>query len=72
MAHDPGITFEYSVSIDVLGALVEKVTGQRFEQFLRERIFEPVGMNDTGFSVEEAKRNRLAKLYEHDSSGKSL
>jgi CubicO group peptidase (beta-lactamase class C family) len=70
LAHDPGTKFEYSVSIDVLGALVEKVSGQPFEQFLRERILEPLGMKDTGFSVEPAKRNRLAKLYEHDASGK--
>ena len=40
----------------------------RFEQFLRGWILEPLGMNDTGFSVEPAKRNRLAKLYEHDAS----
>ena len=70
LAHDPGTKFEYSVSIDVLGALVEKVSGQPFEQFLRARILEPLGMKDTGFSVEPAKRNRLAKLYEHDASGK--
>jgi CubicO group peptidase (beta-lactamase class C family) len=70
LAHDPGTKFEYSVSIDVLGALVEKVSGQPFEQFLRERILQPLGMKDTGFSLEMAKRNRLAKLYEHDASGK--
>jgi CubicO group peptidase (beta-lactamase class C family) len=70
LAHDPGTTFEYSVSIDVLGALVEKVSGQPFEEFLRERIFDPLEMKDTGFSVEPAKRNRIAKIYEHDASGK--
>ncbi len=69
LAHDPGTTFEYGASIDVLGAVVEKVSGKPFEQFLRERIFEPLGMKDTGFSVETEKRSRLAKTYEHDANG---
>jgi CubicO group peptidase (beta-lactamase class C family) len=70
LVHDPGTTFEYSVSIDVLGAVVEKVSGQPFEQVLRERIFEPLGMKDTGFSVEPAKRDRLAKTYKPGADGR--
>jgi CubicO group peptidase (beta-lactamase class C family) len=69
LAHDPGTTFEYGASVDVLGAVVEKVSGKPFEEFLRERIFQPLEMKDTSFTVETAKRNRLAKTYEHDSKG---
>ena len=53
----------------MLGAIVEKVSGQPFEQFLRERILDPLEMKDTGFSVEPTKRSRLAKIYQHDASG---
>jgi len=47
----PGTAWNYSVSIDVLGYLVEKLSGQSFGEFLRTRLFEPLGMNDTGFWV---------------------
>ncbi len=51
LAYEPGERFTYSVSIDVLGALVEKVSGRPFGEFLEERLFRPLGMKDTGFSV---------------------
>ncbi len=70
LAHEPGERFTYSVSIDVLGALVEKLSGRRFGEFLEERLFRPLGMKDTGFSVPEAKQARLAKTYERGEDGK--
>jgi len=70
LAHEPGERFDYGVSIDVLGALVEKVSGKPFGAFLEERVFRPLGMKDTGFSVPEAKQSRLAKIYEKDKDGK--
>jgi CubicO group peptidase (beta-lactamase class C family) len=70
LAFEPGERFNYSVSIDVLGALVEKVSGRPFGEFLEERLFRPLGMTDTGFSVPEAKRARLAKTYEKGEDGK--
>ena len=70
LAHEPGDRFDYGVSIDVLGALVERVSGRSFGAYLEERIFRPLGMKDTGFSVPPEKQARLAKIYERDKDGK--
>ena len=51
LAYQPGEGWVYSVSVDIQGYLVEKLSGQPFAEFLRERIFEPLGMNDTAFFV---------------------
>lgn len=59
----PGEYWSYSVSIDVLGYLVEKISGQAFGEFLRTRIFEPLAMNDSGFSVPAGKRERFVSCY---------
>ena len=59
----PGERWNYSVSIDVLGYLVQKLSGQSFGEFLRARIFEPLSMRDTAFSVPSAKLDRLASCY---------
>ena len=69
LAHEPGERFTYGVSTDVLGALVEKVSGRSLAEFMEERIFRPLGMKDTGFGVPEAKRGRLAKVYEKSPDG---
>ena len=70
LKHQPGDTFTYGVNQDVLGALIERVSGQRFGVFLEERIFRPLRMKDTGFTVSEDKMNRLAKTYKHGEDGK--
>lgn len=57
---EPGKRYHYSVAYDILGAVVEKISGQRLDVFFRERIFEPLEMNDTFFSVPQEKRSRLA------------
>jgi CubicO group peptidase (beta-lactamase class C family) len=59
----PGSEWNYGVSTDVLGRLVEVVSGQPLDVFLRERIFEPLGMTDTDFHAAEADHDRLAALY---------
>lgn len=69
LAHEPGERFTYGISTDVLGALVEKVSGRSLVEFLEERIFGPLGMKDTAFGVPEAKRGRLAKVYEKGPDG---
>jgi CubicO group peptidase (beta-lactamase class C family) len=63
LAHQPGEGWTYGLSHDVLGRLIEVVSGQRFDAFLREHIFAPLDILDTSFSVPEAKRNRLATVY---------
>jgi CubicO group peptidase (beta-lactamase class C family) len=59
----PGTAWNYSHSTDVLGYLVGKISGQPFDHFLRENIFAPLGMNDTGFDVPESKQGRFAACY---------
>jgi CubicO group peptidase (beta-lactamase class C family) len=63
LLNQPGTRWHYSVSMDVLGRLVEAVSGQAFDRFLAERIFEPLGMPDTSFYVPAGKADRLAALY---------
>ena len=64
----PGAAFNYSLSTDVLGRLVEVASGQPFDAFLRERIFTPLGMTDTSFVVPDAKWSRLATVYSPDGA----
>ena len=70
LKHQPGDAYTYGVNMDVLGALVERVSGKTFGAFLEERLFGPLAMEDTGFDVPEAKRYRLAKTYKHGRDGK--
>jgi CubicO group peptidase (beta-lactamase class C family) len=63
---EPGAEWNYSVSTDVLGRVIEVVSGQSLDEFFAERIFAPLGMTDTGFSVSEADSARLTALYFHD------
>ncbi len=64
--YHPGTRFHYSVATDVLGAIVEKISGQPLDEFYRQRIFEPLGMNDTYFNVPEEKLDRLATNHGWD------
>ncbi|MEV6978758.1 serine hydrolase domain-containing protein [Kitasatospora sp. NPDC093806] len=66
LMHQPGERWQYHISNDLLGVLVARVTGQSFETFLRERVFGPLGMADTGFHVSADKIDRLPPLYAPD------
>ena len=68
----PGESWNYSVSTDVLGYLVGKISGQPFERFLQERIFDPLGMVDTGFCVPPEKADRLPACYTLTPRGREL
>ena len=65
----PGEAWNYSVSTDVIGYLIGVISGKPFEQFLQERIFDPLGMNDTGFFVPPDKAHRLAACYSASPQG---
>ena len=65
----PGTVWQYGLSMDVLGRLVEVISGKTFDLFLEERIFEPLGMVDTAFFVPSDKKERLAVLYSPDKEG---
>lgn len=62
----PGEQWYYSVAVDIQGYIVEKLSGQRFGEFLDEKIFTPLGMHDTAFYVKEEDRNRFADVYRWD------
>jgi len=68
----PGEAWNYSVATDVIGYLIGKISGKPFEQFLKERIFDPLGMNDTDFFVPAAKAHRLAACYTAEKGGITL
>ena len=65
----PGEAWNYSVSTDVIGYLVDKISGKPFEQFLKDRILDPLGMNDTDFFVPKDKVHRFAACYSADPQG---
>lgn len=66
LAHDPGEHFTYSMNTDVLGRLIEVLSGQSVADFLSERIFEPLGMKDTYFRLPSDKVSRLVTLYTYN------
>src|SRR6266851_228107 len=63
MMHQPGEKWMYHTGSDVLGVLIARASGQPLEAFLQDRIFEPLGMKDTAFSVPASKLDRLATAY---------
>lgn len=65
----PGKRWVYGYSTDVIARIVEIVSDQKFDAFLRDRIFDPLDMNDTAFDVPEEKRERLAVLYKYAKDG---
>ena len=69
LVNQPGTKWRYSVATDVLGYLVQVVSGQPFDEFLRERIFAPLGMPDTAFYAPEEKLHRVATVYTARNGG---
>jgi CubicO group peptidase (beta-lactamase class C family) len=69
LLYHPGEKWVYSVSVDVQGVLIERVSGQSLDRFLRERLFEPLVMRDTGFHVPPEKRDRFVTNYSPDDNG---
>jgi CubicO group peptidase (beta-lactamase class C family) len=72
LLYQPGETWLYNLGSYVLGVLIARVTGRPFGDFLRERIFEPLGMRDTGFELPAAKRHRLAGCVGADAGAQGL
>ena len=65
LAYQPGSRWHYSLSIDVLAHLIEILAGQPLQDFLRERLLDPLGMSDTAFAVPAGKQHRLSAMYGH-------
>lgn len=68
LMHQPGEKWTYGLSVDVLGRLIEVLSGQSLDQFLQTRLFKPLGMNDTYFYLPADRQNRLARVYTEDST----
>lgn len=69
LAFQPGESWRYGISADILGAVVEAASGIRFGEFLKREFFEPLNMKDTDFSLDITKRDRLTKVYESTADG---
>ena len=72
LCFEPGTDFLYSMSHDVLGAVIEVVSGQKFSDYLKENIFEPLGLKTIGFTQKEKDLDRLCAQYEYDEESKTL
>ena len=69
LAYQPGSTWDYSNSTDVLGRVIEVVSGQKLSQYLKARLLDPLGMKDTSFYVAEPERQcRIAEPFDNDRS----
>jgi CubicO group peptidase (beta-lactamase class C family) len=69
LLYQPGTRWVYSVSMDIQGYIVEKLSGQALPDFVQQRVLGPLGMQDSGFFVPKEKRNRFATLYGTDQKG---
>jgi CubicO group peptidase (beta-lactamase class C family) len=72
LLYQPGTRWVYSLSVDIQGYLVQKLSGMPLADFMRQRIFQPLGMKDTGFYVPKDKWSRLAALYTGDKNGELI
>lgn len=70
LMHQPGEKWTYGLNTDLLGCLVEVISGMSLDKFFKTRIFEPLGMNDTYFTIPKEKANRLVSIYREDKDGK--
>ena len=66
---DPGDRWEYGISIDWIGKMVEAVSGQKLDRYFQDNIFGPLGMKDTGFQISPSMRSRLASVHQRDEKG---
>ena len=67
---DPGTRWEYGINIDFVGKAVEAVSGKRLDAYLRDHLFTPLGMSDTGFKISEAQRQRLVGMHARGADGR--
>ncbi len=72
LLYEPGTRWSYSVAVDIQGYLVQKLSGQKFGDYLKEHVFTPLGMNDTSFYVHPEQAARFADVYHWDKDQKKL
>ena len=66
---DPGTRWEYGINIDFVGKAVEAVSGKRLDAYLRDHLFTPLGMSDTGFKIGDSQRKRLVAMHARGEDG---
>jgi CubicO group peptidase (beta-lactamase class C family) len=71
LSFQPGKEWRYGPSVDILGYIIEKITGKGVDEVLQERLFEPLGMVDTGYVLPESKVERLVSTHKNDADGNS-
>jgi len=69
MMSDPGTRWEYGINIDFVGKAVEAISGKKLDAYLRDHLFTPLGMTDTGFKIGEAQRKRLVAMHQRGEDG---
>ena len=69
MLFDPGDRWEYGISVDWIGKMVETVSGQKLDRYFQDNIFGPLGIKDTSFKVSASQRARLASVHQRDDKG---
>ncbi len=72
LKHQPGSAWEYSVSVDVQGRLIEILSGKDLATFMRERVFEPLDMRDTGFRLADSQMDRFAQVYRQTKDKRAI
>jgi CubicO group peptidase (beta-lactamase class C family) len=72
LLYEPGSRWHYSIAVDLTGAVVERISGLSFDQFLKERIFDPLGMTDTFFAIPDEKYDRFLPNHRWDREGEAL
>jgi CubicO group peptidase (beta-lactamase class C family) len=70
LSFQPGKDWRYGPSVDIQGYLIEKLSGQGLDEFFAERLFEPLGMTDTGFWIPAEKGDRMVRIHKYDDNGK--
>ncbi|WP_339898709.1 serine hydrolase domain-containing protein [Paraglaciecola polaris] len=70
--HQPGTKWNYSIGTDIIGVLVERLSGQTLGEYFKQHIFNPLKMNDTGFYVPADKKDRLAQIYVINQQGQTV
>ena len=70
--HQPGTKWHYGINIDILGFLVERLTGMKLGEFMQKKIFNPLNMNDTGFHVKAENVHRFAEVYTANEKGQTV
>jgi CubicO group peptidase (beta-lactamase class C family) len=72
LSYQPGTDWRYGPSVDIQGYIIEKLSGQSLDEFFEQRLFRPLGMNDTGFWIDTSKEDRVVRIHKYDANRKLI